>query len=168
MELEIVQGTPEELDRAVAIVASAVDYMGKQGNPQWERDHPTRAYMARTLAAGTLFFAKLGGETAGMVVLDDQPWPQYSDLDWQTPENALILHKMAVDQAFMGRGIATAFFRFAQEEALRQGRRGIRGDTYHKNLPMRRRYERAGFTCVGVIQLPGQQPGDYFCFEKKV
>lgn len=168
MELEIVQGTPEELERAWEIVKSAVDYMGKQGNPQWDKTCPTRADIARSLEQGTVFLARCQGVVGGMVVLDDQQWSQYAQLTWSTPANSLVIHKMAVDQAFMGRGIATAFFRFAQEEALRQGRRGIRGDTYHKNLPMRRRYEKAGFTCVGAIQLPGQQPGDYFCFEKKV
>lgn len=168
MDVQIVRGESRELDRAWAIIQSAVDYMRQQGNPQWGKTYPTREDIARSLDQGTIFLAKSQGETAGMVVLDGEQAPQYAELVWTTPADSLVIHKMAVDQAFMGRGVATALFRFAQEEALRQGRRGLRGDTYHKNLPMRRRYEAQGFVCVGAIRLPGHQPGDYLCFEKKV
>lgn len=158
----------EELDTVWERVKSAVDFMAKQGNPQWNSDYPRREHFAHALEEGTLFVAEVDGLVAGAVILDEKQAPEYGTLTWNTPERSLVIHKLALGQEFMGRGVAGAIFAFAEEEARRRGLTGLRVDTYHKNQVMRCRLERQGFAFVGAIRFPAQQPGEYFCYEKPV
>lgn len=158
----------EELETVWKRVESAVDFMAKQGNPQWNADYPRREHFAKALEEETLFVAEADGAVAGAVILDESQASEYGTLTWNTPERSLVIHKLALGQEFMGRGVAGAIFAFAEEEARRRGLRGLRVDTYHKNRVMRRRLERQGFSFVGAIRFPTQQPGEYFCYEKPV
>lgn len=158
----------EEVDKVWERVGSAVGFMQEQGNPQWNAGYPRKEHFSGALEEGTLFVAEMDHQVAGAVILDEKQAPEYAALAWSTPERSLVIHKLALGQEFMGRGAATAMLDFAQEEARRRGLEGVRVDTYHKNRFMRHRLERQGFSFVGAIHFPAQQPGEYFCYEKRL
>lgn len=160
--------TGEDLPDLWCQVRSAVAFMNSLGNPQWNSAYPTLNHFSAAVEAGSLFVALVEDQIAGAVILDENQAPEYRPLPWSTPEKSLVIHKLALGQPYMGRGVAGAMLAFAREEACRRGLGGLRVDTYHKNLPMRRLLAKQGFSFVGPIQFPFQQPGDYLCFEKRI
>lgn len=158
----------EELDALWRQVRSAVAFMNDQGNPQWNESYPTREHFSGAWKAGTLFVAVEEANILGGVILDENQAPEYVPLPWTTPERALVIHKLALGREFMGRGVAAKLLAFGEETARGRGLKGLRVDTYHKNRPMQRLLAKEGFSFVGAIHFPGQQPGEYLCFEKQI
>lgn len=157
-----------DLEPLWARVRSAVAFMNALGNPQWNENYPTPEHFSAAREAGTLFVAVEEGEILGGVILDETQAPEYGPLPWTTPERALVIHKLALGQEGMGRGVAAKLLAFAEETARARGLEGLRVDTYHKNKPMQRLLAKEGFSFVGAIHFPGQQPGEYLCFEKQI
>lgn len=158
---------PEELDRVWALVQAAVAHMNAGGSFQWGEDYPAREDFAAALAAGELY-AACGEADAilGVVVLNTWEEPVYSTLeDWRVPGPALVIHKMAVDPAVQGKGVAGALFTFAVGLAAERGLRSLRGDTYTENETMQHLFRRFGFRQVGHVHFPGR-PLPFPVYEK--
>lgn len=148
---------PEELDRVWELVRAAVAKMNAGGSFQWGEDYPTREDFAGPLAAGELCAACDEADgILGVVVLNTWEEPEYSGLEWSVPGPALVIHKMAVDPAAQGRGVAGTLFRFAEETARRRGLRSLRGDTYTENKTMQHLFRRFGFRQVGEVHFTGR------------
>lgn len=149
---------PEELDRVWALVQAAVARMNAGGSFQWGEDYPAREDFAAPLSAGELYAACDEGDgLLGVVVLNTWEEPEYGALEgWSVPGPALVVHKMAVDPAAQGKGVAGALFTFALELAREKGLRSLRGDTYTENKAMRHLFRRFGFRCVGEVHFPGR------------
>lgn len=148
---------PEELDRVWALVRAAVARMNAGGSFQWGEDYPAREDFAAPLSAGELYAACDGeGAILGVVVLNTQEDPEYSELSWSVPGPALVIHKMAVDPAAQGRGVAGRLFAFALDLARERGLASLRGDTYTENKTMQHLFQRFGFRRVGQVHFPGR------------
>lgn len=148
---------PEELDRVWALVRAAVARMNAGGSFQWGEDYPTREDFAAPLAAGELYAAcdERGG-ILGVVVLNTREDPEYGELDWSVPGPALVIHKMAVDPAAQGQGVAGRLFAFALGLARARGLASLRGDTYTENKTMQHLFRRFGFRNIGQVHFPGR------------
>lgn len=149
---------PEELDRVWELVRAAVARMNAGGSFQWGQDYPTRGDFAGPLAAGELYAACDAGDVIlGVVVLNTWEEPVYGELEgWRVPGPALVIHKMAVDPAAQGKGVAGALFAFAIELAQKRGLASLRGDTYTENKAMQHLFERFGFRQVGQVHFPNR------------
>lgn len=149
---------PEELDRVWALVRAAVAKMNAGGSYQWGEDYPTREDFAVPLAAGELYAACDESDAIlGVVVLNTWEEPVYGELKgWRVPSPALVIHKMAVDPAAQGKGVASSLFAFAVGLAQERGLRSLRGDTYTENKTMQHLFRRFGFRQVGSVHFPGR------------
>lgn len=149
---------PEELDQVWALVQAAVARMNAGGSFQWGEDYPAREDFAAPLSAGELYAAcDEEGGLLGVVVLNTREEPEYGALEgWRVPGPALVVHKMAVDPAAQGKGVARALFSFAVGLARQRGLRSLRGDTYAENKTMQHLFEQFGFRRVGHVHFPGR------------
>lgn len=149
---------PEELDRVWELVRAAVARMNAGGSFQWAEDYPSREDFAVPLAAGELYAAcDRADSILGVVVLNTWEEPEYGGLEgWSVPGPALVIHKMAVDPAAQGKGVAGALFAFALDLARERGLASLRGDTYTENGTMQHLFRRFGFRRVGQVHFPGR------------
>lgn len=156
---------PADLDGIWAMVRRAVVHMNELGNPQWGEDYPTRDFYAGDIGRGELYAAVIDGQPAGVACVNTAESPEYDPLPWTTVRPAMVIHRMAIDPAFQRRGVGSALFAFAEEEARRRGLSSMRIDTYCLNDRMQALIRKMGFTRVGEIHLHGR-PLAYPCFEK--
>lgn len=149
---------PGGLDRVWALVRAAVARMNAGGSFQWGEDYPTREDFAAPLSAGELYAACDEGDgILGVVALNTWEEPEYGTLEgWRVPGPALVIHKMAVDPAAQGMGVARALFGFAVGLARERGLRSLRGDTYTENETMQHLFRSFGFRQVGHVHFPGR------------
>ena len=163
--IEIRPARREELEEIWALVVRAVAHMNALGNPQWGEDYPTRDFYAGDIDRGELYAAVVDGRLAGVACINTSESPEYDPLPWRTSRPAVVIHRMAVDPAFQRRGVASALFAFAREEARRRGIAAMRIDTYARNDRMQALIRKMGYTKVGEIHLHGR-PLTYPCVEK--
>ena len=165
--LEIRPARGCELDAVWALARRAVRWMNEQGNPQWGEDYPTRALYAGDIARGDLWCAVDGERVAGVACITAERPGEYPPGIWQAAGPALVIHRMAVDPRFQGRGAARALF--AQAEALARGRgmAALHVDTYTENTRMLGLLAALGFVRRGALRQHGR-PLPYPCFEKLI
>ncbi len=120
---------PEEAETLRALVRAAyahyVPRLGREPAPM------TDDYAAR-IAAGQAWVLEDGGETLGVLVLEDRP-------------DGLLLDNIAVAEAARGAGHGRRLMEFAEVEARRRGHRRICLYTHEKMIENLTLYSRLGY-----------------------
>ena len=129
------------VDKVVALLLTASARAEALGSFAWTVEDVGRPAMIACARRGELFGWVSDGELLGCVLLqarDDIHWPD------DPPGEALYLHKLAVEPAVSGQGIATELIEFACALAVRRGCAMVRLDTI-PDTPLVSYYERHGF-----------------------
>ena len=80
--------------------------------------------------------------------------PDYAQVGWDINEPAIVVHRLAVDPAFRGAGIATELMRKAEEIAVERGIAVLRIDTNTHNQATQRLFPKLGYLLAGEITRP--------------
>lgn len=138
--------TVEDLDAVSDIVRQAIDAMEAQGIHQWDDLYPTRDDLSDDIRAGQMTLVLLNDIPAAFYVLNQDADEEYDRTAWTHPtETACILHRLCVDPAFQGQGVATAIMEQIRCRQKELGFRSIRLDVFTQNPAALRLYRQAGF-----------------------
>ena len=150
----------------LALIRRVVPLMNASGNFQWSADYPNEAVFTEDIRQNHLWVAELDGAVAGVAALTMDQDAEYAQADWDATEPALVTHRLAVDPAAQGRGVALALMEQAEKQAVAQGLRTLRVDTNSENGATQRLFPKLGYRFAGEITL-GFRPGlRFFCYEK--
>lgn len=164
--MRIRQANEQDLDTILAIVRQVVPLMQATGNQQWAADYPNREAFAEDIAHGELWAAEIDGQLAAIIAVCSAQSPEYAEVGWDLSEPALVLHRMAVDPAYRGRGVARALIEHAEELGRERGIPQIRLDTNTKNLAVQQLLTKLHYRYAGEIGLL-RRPGLRFrCYDK--
>lgn len=155
----------EELDALHGIVRAAVRHMDEQGISQWDEVYPSRSVLKKDIDRQQMYILEAGGQEAGIMVLNEEQSPEYTEIDWKYAGRALVIHRLTVAPGFQRRGLATRLMDFAEEFAFTEGYDCIRLDAFTGNPAAFGLYERRGYRKAGVVRF---RKGEFFCYEKKV
>lgn len=167
-QVSIRAGCIDDLDAIQAIIAQVVPVMNAASNFQWNESYPLRANFEADLMHGELWVACNEGKIVGVIVCSFETPEEYAALNcWDVSLPCLVPHRMAVDPAAKGLGVAKALLAFAEELALSRGLDRVRVDTCTRNAPTMSLFPKLGYVAKGEIQLRGKAPDLWFmCFEK--
>jgi GNAT superfamily N-acetyltransferase len=161
-------GRLEDLVPVMALVRRVVPLMRASGNLQWDAEYPNTGVFERDVAAGQLWVAEEEGRLGGIAAITTDQEPEYAEVGWDTAELAVVVHRLAVDPAFQGRGIALALMLQAEQVARERGIQVLRVDTNTRNEATQRLFPKLGYELAGEIGL-GFRPGLRFrCYEKRL
>ena len=150
-----VEGLLDELLAFYAAVQAVV--AGTDNDPRWVvGTHPSREELAQAAADGGLVVGRAGDRLVGAFVMDGVGAPGYEDVSWTVdagPDEAAVIHLLAVHPDFRGRGMARLLMAAAADIARERGKRALRLDTLVANEGAQRTYERLGFRCLGPHRL---------------
>ncbi|SHI36360.1 L-amino acid N-acyltransferase YncA [Hymenobacter daecheongensis DSM 21074] len=161
--------TAADLPAIMALIRKVVPLMQAGGNFQWEGDYPNEEVFRQDIARNHLWVAELAGQVAAVAALtyNDQD-PEYVQADWDATEPALVTHRLAVDPAAQGHGLAAALLRHAETLAARHSLQVLRVDTNSENTATQLLFPKLGYRFAGEITL-GFRPGlRFFCYEKRL
>ncbi|WP_324674566.1 GNAT family N-acetyltransferase [Hymenobacter sp. GOD-10R] len=166
--LTVRQATSADIPSILALVRRVVPLMIAAGNFQWSADYPNEAVFQQDITRQHLWIAELDGQLVGIAALTNDQDEEYAQADWNVTETALVTHRLAVDPAAQGKGVAVALLNKAEELAREQGLHVLRVDTNSENQATQRLFPKLGYRFAGEITL-GFRPGlRFFCYEKRL
>ncbi len=161
-------GTLEDVPAIMALVRRVVPLMQAEGNQQWDATYPNAAVFARDAELGQLWVALEAGQLLGVAAITTDQEPEYAVVGWDLTETAIVVHRLAVDPAARGRGLALGLMAQAEVEARHRGIATLRVDTNVQNAATQALFPKLGYTLAGEIGL-GFRPGLRFrCYEKRL
>lgn len=160
--------TQYDLPMLMALVRRVVPLMLATGNRQWDEGYPNESVFERDIALRQLWVAEAENGIAGVAALTMDQEPEYAQADWDMNAKALVVHRLAVDPAFRGAGVASALMQKAEEVAAERRVAVVRVDTNTENAPTQRLFPKLGYRLAGEIGL-GMRPGlRFLCYEKLI
>ena len=162
------RATVADLPALLALVRRVVPLMQTNGNFQWSADYPNEAVFLNDIAQNHLWVAELGEALAGVAALTQDQDAEYAQADWDVTEPALVTHRLAVDPAAQGRGVALALMAQAEIQAVAAGLHFLRVDTNSENAATQRLFPKLGYRFAGEITLAFRPGLRFFCYEKRL
>jgi ribosomal protein S18 acetylase RimI-like enzyme len=152
-----------DLDNVIAIVREVTRHMNQQGISQWDEIYPDRTILQKDIENQHMHLIEEDGEVAGMITLNENQEPEYTNVLWIYPSRILVVHRLAVATEHQGKGLASSLMDFAEAKALSKGYDAIRLDAFSLNPIALSLYEHRGYRKAGTVRF---RKGLFFCFEK--
>jgi len=157
-----------DLPHLTELLRRVVPLMRASGNHQWDDGYPNQQVFAGDIARGELWVAEIGDAIAGVAAITTQQEPEYAQADWDASEAAVVVHRLAVDPAFRGAGVAAALMQQAEAVARAKGLAVVRVDTNTENPATQRLFPKLGYRSAGEISLEFRPGLRFLCYEKRV
>jgi GNAT superfamily N-acetyltransferase len=158
----------DDVDAVMELVHRVVPLMREMGNLQWDEHYPNAAVFEKDVAAEQLWVAEIDGQVAGVAAITTDQEPEYADASWDINETAIVVHRVAVDPAFRGKGIAAGLMMQAEAVARERGIAVLRVDTNTKNEATQRLFPKLGYGFAGEISLGRRVGLRFLCYEKRL
>jgi len=166
MQIRLAVG--EDVAGVMGVLRRVVPMMRAAGNLQWDDAYPNAEVFERDIELGQLWVAEIDGAIAGVAALTRDQEPEYAQVGWDIEEPAVVVHRLAVDTAFRGMGVAGALMRKAEDVAMERGIRVLRVDTNTLNEASQRLFPKLGYALVGEIGLEFRPGLRFLCYEKRL
>jgi ribosomal protein S18 acetylase RimI-like enzyme len=170
--MHVRQGKLEDIEAVMALVRRVVPLMRSSGNLQWDADYPNPGVFERDVELAQLWVTEIadGGETqiAGIAAITTDQQPEYANVGWDTSELAIVVHRLAVDPAFQGKGIAAALMQQAEIVARSRGITILRVDTNSQNQATKKLFPKLGYLFAGETGFSFRPGLRFLCYEKRL
>ena len=157
-----------ELEKCYEIIDIGRKFQKEQGFTQWTDDYPNLETIKNDIKTGKGFVLKSDGEIAGYMCIDFDGEPAYKNIqgEWKTEEPYAVVHRMAFDKNFRGKGLADVAFNLIDEFCRSKNIFNIRVDTDFPNKRMQHILQKNGFEerCVIIFQGSGKLAYDKSLF----
>jgi len=166
--MELRRAQVGEVAAVMELVRRVVPLMRAGGNLQWSEDYPNAAVFERDVELEQLWVAEVDGRIAGVAAITTDQAPEYVAVGWDVAETAIVVHRLAVDPAFHGRGMAAALMAQAEVVARERGISILRVDTNSENRATQKLFPKLGYVFAGETAF-GFRPGlRFYCYEKRL
>ena len=145
------RANPADIPDIMRLVREAQAFMRTLHIDQWQDGYPGRDVLERDIELGQLYVFAGEDAVAAIGALTLLPEPAYEKLvgRWLSDGPYLTIHRMALDDAHRGGGLAAELLAQAERLAREGGCASVRIDTHRGNLAMRRFVEKHGFVRTG-------------------
>ncbi|MDR0899695.1 MAG: GNAT family N-acetyltransferase [Lactobacillaceae bacterium] len=152
-------GKPDDLSEVMEIIQEAKDYLAAQGIDQWQNGYPDEFQIQKDLATKDSYVLKVNGITTGFAFLNigiDEAYEAITDGSWEKVDGQYAaIHRLAVSNAFRGRGLSKKFMALLIEELENRGINDIRIDTHKDNVIVQKLARGLGFEYKGQVIYEG-------------
>lgn len=160
--------TTSDLPALLTLLKRIIPLMREAGNLQWDDHYPNETVFRQDIANDQLWVADNDGRLAGVAALTENQEPEYAQVGFDLTQRAIVTHRLAVDPAFRGQGVAAALLNQAEKLALERGITFLRIDTNSENQATQQLFPKLGYVFAGDITL-GFRPGlRFLAYEKEL
>jgi GNAT superfamily N-acetyltransferase len=157
-----------DIPSIMQVIADVVPAMRESGNYQWDNTYPNAVVFEEDIAFDQLWVAELDGDIAGVAAITTEQYPEYASVGMDINETAIVVHRLAVNTHYRGKGIAAALMQQAETEALRRGIKTLRIDTNTANEATQKLFPKMGYVFAGEMGLSFRPGLRFYCYEKRL
>lgn len=159
--ITVKQATCAQLHEVMDVIDQARTIMRVNGNEtQWINGYPSSQLILNDIKNNHGYIILNNNEIVGYftLIIGNDPEPSYHKIEggnWLNNQPYGVIHRLASTGKV--KGIAQACFDYAFTKT-----NNIKVDTHNKNIPMKRFFEKYGFTYCGTIYVADGSPRDAF------
>ena len=158
----------DDVGQVMDLVRRVVPLMRASGNLQWDDAYPNAGVFERDVDLGQLWVAVIEEQIAGVAAITTDQEPEYAQVGWDVNELAVVVHRLAVDPAFRGQGVAAGLMEQAEAVARSRGIAVLRVDTNTQNEATQKLFPKLGYMLAGEIGLGFRAGLRFLCYEKRL
>lgn len=156
-----------DLSSIMAIIRKVIVEMHSYHNFQWDEKYPQEKDFIGDINNGDLFVSTRDEKIVGFICINRNEPTEYTALNWSRREEALVVHRMAVDPDSRKAGVGFELVAFADELAIKSKVRYLKTDTYSLNTNAQRLFQKLGYLFVGEMSFLGKEK-PFYCYEKTI
>ena len=157
MKIQFKKAEEKDIPVIWEILQQAIRRRKEEGSNQWQDGYPNPDVVRRDLDNGVGYVLTLEERVVAYsaILLNDEPEYHRIQGKWLTQGDFLVVHRIAVADNQLGKGLATSILMYAEELALQQSVFSIRIDTNFDNKAMLRIIEKLGYVYCGEVYFRG-------------
>lgn len=159
---------PEDIPQIMSLIANVVPAMNAAGNFQWDHTYPNGEAFAKDIEQQQLWLALIDNKIAGIAAITTDQYPEYAEVGLNIHETAIVVHRLAVDPAYQGKGVAKFLMKKAEDLAIDRHIDVLRIDTNSKNAATQALFVKLGYSFAGEIGLNFRPDMRFYCYEKRL
>lgn len=168
--LTIVPSQLADLPALMPIIAQGQRRLHARGVEQWQDGYPTEENIRSDIEQNHCYTMHYDDAIMGVMVISFDGEPTYQRIyegQWITDGDSYgVVHRMAISDEFVGRGLAKEAFAFAENLAKEEAVASVRVDTHRDNVVMNQLLRKIGYTYCGIIYLLNGK--ERLAYEKRV
>lgn len=147
----------DELSSIWKIIQQAILRRKKDGSTQWQDGYPNIETIKKDIENRVGYVIKITQILVAYAVIDSRIEPEYEQIEgkWLSDHPYLVIHRVAIDEKYVGQGIATQIFKEIENIANSRNIKSIKVDTNFDNIGMLKILEKLHYTYCGEVYYRG-------------
>ncbi|MDQ4141497.1 MAG: GNAT family N-acetyltransferase [Bacteroidota bacterium] len=157
MNYQFRKAIPSEIPQIWDILQQAIKRRKEDGSNQWQDGYPNPEVIKKDINKEAGFVLTEGETIIGYsaVMVNDEPEYQKIKGKWLTNDDFVVVHRVAISDKYLGKGLAKKILSFIEEFALRKNIYSIKADTNFDNIAMLKIFEKLGYSYCGEVYFRG-------------
>ncbi|HEY0055952.1 MAG TPA: GNAT family N-acetyltransferase [Pedobacter sp.] len=163
MNYQFKKAVISEVPQIWDILHKAILRRKAEGSDQWQDGYPNREGVKKDIVRGAGFVLLENEEIVGYsaVLINDEPAYENIEGKWLTNGDFVVVHRVAISEKRLGKGLAKKIFEFIEQFALDNNIHSIKADTNYDNLAMMKIFDKLGYTLCGQVYFRGSSRNAY-------
>ena len=162
------KATVSEIPEIWTILKQAIARRKLDGSEQWQDGYPNPDVLQNDIEKEVGYVLTDNDHTLigyAAILFNDEPAYENLKGNWLSNEDFAVVHRIAILDSHLGKGLAQKMLRFTEEFALKNNIYSIKLDTNFDNSAMLKIFEKLGYTYCGEVAFRGSVRK---AFEKKL
>ena len=148
----------KDTDGIWRILQQAIERRKSDGSIQWQDGYPNPQVVEKDINNEYGYVLTIDDEIAAYVAMMVNNEPAYDEIEgeWLTQDSDfLVIHRVAIENNWLGKGLAKRIFEDAENVAKDMNIKSIRVDTNYDNLPLLHILDKLGYVYCGEVFFRG-------------
>lgn len=153
--IHIRKAKQQDIPSIWTILQQAIRRRKEEGSTQWQGGYPNLDTVKNDVGKGYAYVLAQSDEiiASAALIFNDEPTYESIDGAWLTTGEFMVVHRVAVSDAHLGKGIATRFLEMMENIAIENQVFSIKIDTNFDNFAMVKILDKLNYTYCGEIQV---------------
>lgn len=146
-----------EADSIWKLLQQAIIRRKNDGSNQWQDGYPNLNVVKNDIEKGYGFVLVERKTIIGYVAVMINNEPAYEVIEgkWLTNDNFVVIHRVAIDENYLGKGLAKKIMNYVEDFALQNNIYSIKADTNFDNFAMMKIFENLNYNLCGEVFFRG-------------
>lgn len=151
------KATASDIPQIWKIMQQAIVRRKNDGSQQWQDGYPNETVIELDITKGIGYVITDDTTIAvyAAILFNDEPAYEQLKGTWLTTDDFAVVHRVAVSDDYLGKGLAQKMFLFTEDVAKTNNIFSIKVDTNFDNFPMLKILEKLGYTYCGEVFFRG-------------